>query len=198
MASHHAIAATSNAIRRVLENAAASSEWSSAGFELYQADNLQKPVDASKPKVSVYLYRVLLSTVRRDRGPRIDPDGRRYRPSIPLDLHYLVTAWSPDPSTAHQLLGWTIRVLEDTPVLPTALLNTYQAGLEVFSLGETVELVWEPMSVTDLYDIWQVSSQNQAPSAAYIARSVALDSDVVLADEDLVLVRRLDYAKGQA
>jgi hypothetical protein len=52
--------------------------------------------------------------------------------------------------------------------------------------------------VTDLYDIWQVSSQNQAPSAAYIARSVALDSDVVLADEDLVLVRRLDYAKGQA
>jgi hypothetical protein len=198
MASHHAIAATSNAIRRVLENAAASSEWSSAGFELYQADNLQKPVDASKPKVSVYLYRVLLSTVRRDRGPRTGLDGRRYRPSIPLDLHYLVTAWSSDAKTAHQLLGWAIRVLEDTPVLPTALLNTYQAGLEVFAPGETVELVWEPMPVTDLYDIWQVSSQNQAPSAAYIARSVALDSDVVVGDGDPVLVRQFDYAKGPA
>ena len=65
-------------------------------FELYQADDLQKPIDTSKPKVSIYLYRVLLSTARRDRGPRLGPDGRRYRPSIPLDLHYLVTAWAAD------------------------------------------------------------------------------------------------------
>jgi Pvc16 N-terminal domain len=198
MARYHGIAATSNAIRLLLENAAATSEWSGGSFELYQAEQLQKPLDGTKPKLSVYLYRILLSTVRRDRGFRIGPDGRRYRPSIPLDLHYLVTAWSSDAKTAHQLLGWAIRVLDDTPVLPVGLLNAYQAGLEVFAPDETVELVWEPLSLTDLYDIWQVSQQNQAPSASYIARMVQLDSDVPVDEGELVHVREFDYAKGPA
>jgi len=198
MARYHAIAATSNAVRLLLENAAATSEWSGGSFELYQAGELQKPLEGTKPKVSVYLYRVLLSTVRRDRGHRVGPDGLRYRPSIPLDLHYLVTAWSSDAKTAHQLLGWSIRVLEDTPVIPVGLLNAYQAGLEVFGPDETVELVWEPLSLTDLYDIWQVSSQNQAPSASYIARMVQIDSEVALDEGGLVHVRQFDYAKGPA
>ena len=67
MARYHGIAATSNAIRLLLENAAATSEWSGGSVELYQADQLQKPLDGTKPKISVYLYRVLLSTVTRRR-----------------------------------------------------------------------------------------------------------------------------------
>ena len=141
---------------------------------------MQAPIESNKAKLSVYLHRVLLSTARHDRGPRVARDGRHYRPSIPLDLHYLVTAWSSDARTAHQLLGWAIRVLHDTPVLPTGLLNTYQAELEVFGPEETVELAWEPMSVTDVSDIWQVSAMHQAPSATYVARSVVLDSEVAL------------------
>jgi Pvc16 N-terminal domain len=194
MARYHGIAATSNAIRLLLENAGATSELSGGSVDLYQAEQLQKPLDGTKPKLSVYLYRVVLSTVRRDRGFRIGPDGQRYRPSIPLDLHYLVTAWSSDAKRAHQLLGWAIRVLDDTPVLPVGLLNSYQAGLDVFAPDETVELVWEPLSLTDLYDIWQVSQQAQAPSASYVARMVMLDSDVEIDDGELVRVREFDYA----
>src|SRR5262245_16354268 len=196
MARYHAIAAASNAILKLLENAAATSEWSGAGFDLYQADDLQKPLDNAKPKVSVYLYRVLLSSVRRDRGPRLGPDGLHYRPSIPVDLHYLVTAWSSDAKTAHELLGWAIRVLDDTPVIPTGLLNSYRSGLQVFESDETVELVFEPLSLTDLYDIWQVAQQHQAPSASYIARMVRLDSEVALEDGALVQSRQFAYAKG--
>ena len=103
-----------------------------------------------------------------------------------------------DARTAHQFLGWAIRVLHDTPVIPTGLLNTYQAGMKVFDPDETVELVWEPLSVTDLSDIWQVSALNHAPSATYIARSVMLDSDVPLDDGALVSVRQFDYAEGPA
>lgn len=197
MARYHAIAATSNAIRLLLENASATSEWAGHGFPIVQAEDLQKPLEgATKPKVSVYLYRVLLSTVRRDRGPRLGPDGLHYRPSIPLDLHYLVTAWASEAKTAHQLLGWAIRVLDDTPVIPTGLLNAYQSGLTVFEPDETVELVWSPLSVSDLNDIWQVSAQNQAPSASYVARMVALDSEVALDEGAAVRVRQFDYAKG--
>jgi hypothetical protein len=199
MARYHAIAATSNAIRLLLENASATSEWAGHGFPLVQAEDLQKPLEgATKPKLSIFLYRVLLSTARRDRGPRLGPDGLHYRPSIPLDLHYLVTAWASEAKTAHQLLGWAIRVLDDTPVIPTGLLNAYQVGLTVFGPDETVELVWNPLSLTDLSDLWQVASQNQAPSACYVARSVALDSDVALDEGAPVSVRQFDYAKGPA
>jgi hypothetical protein len=198
MARFHAIAATSSAIRLLLENAAGRSGVANVAVELYQADDLQKPVDTARPKIGIYLYRVLLSAARRDRGLRVGPDGVTYPPSIPLDLHYLVTAWSSDSRTAHQMLGWAIRVIEDTPILPVSLLNTYQAGVTVFEPDETVELVWAPLTLTDLYDIWQVSAQNQAPSASYVARMVRLDSDSELIQGALVEERRFDYAKGPA
>jgi hypothetical protein len=196
MARFHAIGATSSAIRLLLENAAGRTGLPNVTVELYQADDLQKPVDPAKAKVGIYLYRILLSTARRDRGMRIGPDGQTYPPSIPLDLHYLVTAWSADARAAHQLLGWAIRVLEDTPILPVSLLNTYQSGITVFEPDETVELVWAPLSLTDLYDIWQVSAQHQAPSASYVARDVKLDSDNGIPPGAEVDERRFDYAKA--
>ena len=198
MASYHAIAATSTASRALLENAAPESEWSSAAFELYQADDLQSPFDGGQPRVSLFLYRVLLSSVRRDRGPRVRSDGVRCRASIPLDLHYLVTAWASEARTAQQLLGWTVRVLDDTPVIPSGLLNAYQAGLEVFAPDETVELVWNALSISDLNDVWAVAQMNQSPSATYVARGVALDSSVALDSGEPVVVRRFDYARGPA
>ena len=199
MARHHGIAAASNDIKLLLENAAATDpDWAGTSVDLYQADDLQKPMEGTKPTISVYLYRVVLSSVRRDRGVRRAPDGRVFRPSIPLDLHYLVTAWSSDATTAQELLGWAIRTLEDTPIVPVGLLNAYRSGLTVFDVGETLELVWEPLSLTDLYDIWQVSQQHQAPSASYVARMVQLDSEVPLDAGDLVHIREFDYAKGPA
>ena len=156
MATYPAIAATSNAVRLLLENAAATSEWSDTAFELFQADELQDPISASKSRVSIYLYRVVISTVRRDRGPRIAPDGRIFPPSLPVDLHYLVTSWSADAVTAHRLLGWTFVVLQETPIIPAALLNAYQDG--VFEEQETVEFCWNPLPPADLSDLWQVAS----------------------------------------
>ena len=192
MAGYQAIAATSNAVRLLLENAGAGSEWSAASFELFQADKLQSPVSGAKPRVSIYLYRVLLSTVRRDRGPRIGVDGRLYQPSLPVDLHYLVTAWSRDAATAHRLLGWTFTVLHETPIIPAAVLNAYQAG--VFEDNETVEFLWNPLAAADLSDLWQVASIQQAPSGTYVARALRLDSTVALDDAAPVQVRQFDYA----
>jgi hypothetical protein len=192
VATYQAIAATSTALRLMLKNAALDSEWSDAEIELFQADRLQNPVSATKARVSIYLYRVLLSTVRRDRGPRIGPDGRTYQPSLPVDLHYLITGWSQDAATAHRLLGWTFTVLQETPIIPTAVLNAYQAG--VFEDHETVEFVWHPLSQSDLSDLWQVASVQQAPSGTYIARAVRLDSTVPLDEGSPVQVRQFDYA----
>jgi hypothetical protein len=199
MASYSAIAATTHGILRLLENATASAEWTASGgppgvaFEPYGAAKLQKPPEGA-PKVSLYLYRVALSSVRRHIGARIDSNGKRYRPSIPLDLHYLLTAWATDPLLQQQLLGWCIAMLEETPVLPASLLNSYRAGQEIFHDGETVEIIWQPQVWADLSDIWEVAKSNQQPSASYIARMVQLDSSLPMEEYPLVQTREFDYA----
>ena len=192
MASHHAIAATSAAICRLLESAAATSDdWKTASFAVAQAPELKL---GEKARVTVHLHRVVLSTVRRDRGPRIDADGTTYRASVPLDLHYLVSAWSKDPRTAQELLGWAIRMLADTPSLPPGLLNTYQPKEPVFGDDEAVELVWDPLTVSDLNDVWQVAQARQVPSATYKARMVMVDDLVGIPSGPPVEVRELRYA----
>jgi hypothetical protein len=195
MASYAAIAATTRAIELLLGNALASSEFGpGVGVEAYQAYQLQKPIDeGSATRVSVFLYRVVLSSVRRHIGPRAAADGTVYRPSIPLDLHYVVTAWAPHAETQHQLLGWCIRTLEDTPIIPSALLN---AGVEVFAPDETVELTWQTLSLQDLSELWQVAPTNMQPSALYVARMVELDSNVPLDRGRLVQTREFDFAEA--
>jgi len=194
MATNNAIAATSAAIVGLLE-AEAQRDATLPRFtvSLYQAEQLQKPAEGVV--VSVYLYRVNVSLTRRDRGLRTTPDGT-FLASIPLDLHYLVTPWSSNADTAHRLMGWAVSVLNDTPVLPTTLLNDFPDTEDVFGQNEQVELVWEPLSLQDLYDVWQVATQRAAPSASYVAREVMIDSRVAVGDGALVGTREFRYAGG--
>ena len=93
--------------------------------------------------LSLYLHRIVVSTEHRNRRPRTGPDGIRPRPAVPLDLHYLLTAWAADAIKQQRLLGWAIRVLADTPTLPAALLNDAGPEHDVFMPEETVELLLE-------------------------------------------------------
>jgi hypothetical protein len=192
MASYPAIAATSEAILGLLEAAAADTEFSGRRFALYNATDLQTPM---KNGVSLWLYRVAVATTRRNLGPRTGDDGRRYRPSLPLDLHYLLTAWAQDPATQQRLLGWCIRTLEDQPVLPSGLLNHYGPEPDVFRPHESVELVAEALSPADVSDVWEVSPKHREPSMAYLARAVEIDSQVELAEFPAVQTREFAYAE---
>ena len=202
MAGYAAIAATTNAVVRLLETAATTADWRDGSspltvdFAPASVDVLQNPPQG--PKVTLYLYRVTLSSVRRHIGPRVAPDGTRYKPSIPLDLFYLLTAWASDPLLQQQLLGWCVSVLEETPVLPAALLNGYRGGEEIFHVDETVELVWQPLPLVDLSQIWEIAKTSQQPSASYIARMVQLDSTVPLDEYPLVQTREFDFAEAES
>lgn len=196
MATNRAIAATSAAISTLLTaESLRDPQLPRCTVSLYQAEQLQKPAEGVV--ISVYLYRVALSVVRRDRGLRVAADGT-YLASIPLDLHYLVTAWSASADTSQRLLGWAVSVLNDTPVIPASLLNTFPDSAPVFGDDEQVELVWEPLSLTDLYDVWQVAAQRAAPSASYVARSVLIDSTVRTDGGALVRERDIQYSGGPA
>jgi hypothetical protein len=134
-------------------------------------------------------------SANRNLPPRLGPDGRRYRPPIPLDLHFLVTAWAETAIRQQRLLGFAIRTLEDTPILPAGVLNQHSPEPNVFRPEETVELVFEGVTIQDFGYIWNVAQTKEQPSATYVARMVEIESRVSVDDVGLVQTRALEYAQ---
>lgn len=192
MASYRAIAATSLAIIGLLKDACPKSEFEQAGFELYQASNYEDPMSEG---VSLMLYRVTVNSTLRNLPPRGAPDGTRYRPSLPLDLHYLLTAWALGPEKQQRILGWAMRILEDSPTIPPGVLNKYIDMPDTFRPDEAVDLVCDPLSVQDLTSVWDKLKPKCQTSVTYVARMIAIDSDVEMTDGKLVQTRTYDAGR---
>src|SRR5438046_520038 len=171
MATFQAIAVTGNTIRNLLAEASPRNVFPGAQFQLCQTANLVSP-SFTDLGVSIYLYRVAYNATRRNLPPRRRLNGDRLKPSVPLDLHFLVTAWAKMPEQQWALLAWAIRTIEDTPVLPAGLLNQ-NAGSDpdgkprnVFGEDESVELVGENLPLQDIVNIWQIARHSQQPSVS--------------------------------
>jgi hypothetical protein len=195
MATPDAIAATSDAIRQLLDRAAKdTTAFKDTQVTLYQSDELQTELTQdTKPTLSVFLHRVAVSPARRNVPLRIGPRGERFRPPIPLDLFYLVTAWAGNPLVQQRLLAWAVRIIEDTSTLPSALLND-NGWAGTFAADETVELAWAPLNLQEEFDIWQISRSNQQPSASYVARTVAIESERTIDGPPRAQTMELRYA----
>ena len=189
MASHVAIASACEAIVRLLRSNFDSADFNNAplDFQVYVADNFQQPMDQG---VSVLLYRVYHNTSQRTPPGRV-VNGHRQRTKLPVDLHFLLTAWAKTASRQHEIAGWMMRVLEDNPTLPASLLNAYQPG--VFQDDEGVEIVLTELSTEDLFRIWETMIQHVYQlSVPYVARMVEIESRQVEAAYGLARERVLD------
>jgi hypothetical protein len=144
---------------------------------------------------TVCLYRVTLNGTLRNLPPRTSPDGTRYRPSLPVDLQYLITPWAGNVEKQQRLLGWGMRHLEDNPILPAGLLNRYLKEPDVFRPEETVELVCESLSLADFTNIWDKVKPRLQTSALYVARMVLIDSDINLSEGRPVQTRVFEMSK---
>jgi len=195
MALTAAIATLSNAVVGLLEDARPNTAtFRDVRCRLYAPAELQNPREALGEVISACVYRVAFNTSRRNQPPRTDPlTGQRYRPSVPVDVYLLVTAWAKDPEKQLQILGWAIRSLENSPSLPAGFLNRFAgSGPAVFNPDEAVDLVAESVTQQDLYTIWQVAPTRQQPSVVYVARMLLLDSDVELGSSGVVQTRVFD------
>ena len=192
MATANAIAATGQAILALIAGGVPRDEFSSASFELYQAKDFQSPMVEG---ISLYLYRVTPAGEIRNFPPRIAPDGRKYKQVLPINLHYILSAWAREAAKQQRLLGWAMRILEDTPVLPSGLLN--QAGPEnvTFRPNETVDLIMETISIYDMGAIWDVSKPNVQPSIGYVARMIGLESQLEITEAGPVQTRAFQGGK---
>ncbi|HET6972554.1 MAG TPA: DUF4255 domain-containing protein [Pyrinomonadaceae bacterium] len=192
MGTFQAIAATGQAMLGLLSDAVPRDQFPNAQFELYQMSNFQQPMEEG---ISLFLYRIAANTSRRNLPPTTGPDGRRFRPPIPVDLYYIATAWAPTAVRQQRLLGWTIRMFEDVPILPTGLLNNYGPEPEIFKNGETVEVVLDSLTLQDLNNFWGVSKSSLQLSVGYVARMLHIQSSMPLTEYAEVQTREFGVGK---
>jgi hypothetical protein len=142
------------------------------------------------PRVNIYLYRVSPNAALRNRElPNRTGDGLlRQRPVAALDLHYLFSFFGSEAELVPQrLLGSTVRVLHDFPVITREMLDdvrvspTFPVFLAASDLDQQPELVkFTPaqLSLDDLSKVWSVFFQTPyALSVAYEATVVLIEGD---------------------
>jgi hypothetical protein len=170
LATYQAVSAVGQAIVSLLEGAIHPTEFADAKFALFRTEDFEQPIESG---VSIYLYRV--AAVRMSRAPSKGAVGsRRKPPSLPLSLHYLLTPWGTDAVSEHRLLAWAMRVLEDTTLLSSELLNRASAG--AFSQDEAVELILEDLALAEAIDLWQGVRHRYRLGVSYATRIIMIDS----------------------
>jgi hypothetical protein len=196
MANHRAIAATSTALAGLLRDRYPRDEFGQGlDVSLYQTRDFESPMQDG---FSIYLYRVAINGAVRNLTLRRSPDGRRFRPSLPLDLHYMITPWAQDVERQHRMLGWVMRLMEDTSVLSAGHLNHYMPETDTFAPHEGIELICDPLSLNDYLTLWDRLRPRLPASATYTLRMVLIDSDLHIEDAAAVQTRRFDLQGADA
>ena len=191
MATPSAISATTESVIRLLRSSYNPADFNNASldFQVYVANDFLTPMDEG---VSLLLYRIYHDGTNRNPPGRLQPDGQRGRNKLPLELHFMLTAWAKQASLQHEIAGWMMRTLEDNPVLYPSLLNSYKP--DVFFPEETVELSLAQLSVEDMFNIWDVIIHHVYQlSVPYVARVVELESTLAEAEGISIQERILDF-----
>jgi len=191
MATANAIAAISRTMLELVREHHPRPQLQSPSFAIYTPAQLERPMAEG---FSVCLYRLALNPLGRNLPPRRDADGRQWRPSLPLDLYYLLTPWAGDGERQQRLLGWAARFFEDMSVLPPALLNSYMPEPDTFRADEMAEIVLDSLSLNDYLTLWDKFAPHLQTSLTYVVRMVELDSTLALQPPALVQTR--DFSMG--
>ncbi|MEP3331194.1 DUF4255 domain-containing protein [Sedimentitalea sp.] len=181
MADTRAIWAVGEAIANLLRSAYDPAAFT-APLEFRTVTSRQITNDAPAAGVSLLLYRVTPSGIHRSPVGRTDAQGRRFRTQLPVDAHFLLTFWGTEPTLQHAITGWTMRTLEDSPLLGSGVLNAAVPGS--FRADEAVELALAELANEDLLRIWEVLGMNVYQlSVPYVARTIKLESVELLSDD---------------
>jgi hypothetical protein len=122
-----------------------------------------------RPAVSLYFYRVDFNKTMRAAWSAVGHhDGRSH---LPLDLHFLVTAWASNAHEELALLGRTMQIFESDPILSGPLL--FPAG--EWAPGDAVQIVMEEISTEAVMRTFDSLPVDYRLSVPYIARVIRID-----------------------
>ena len=186
MAQHQAIAAVAAAIRGLLRERYPRDAFDTLTVEMYQAKDIEKGLTVDG--FAILPWRVAINTQRRARAPRVDIFGRRFRPSLPLDLSFLIIPVASSTEKQLRMLGWVLRALEDAGSITAAQLNDYLTEDSIFTVDEDLDLVCDPLSVVDQLSMWDRIRRHPL-FVNYLVRMVLIDSNQALDDTGIVLER---------
>lgn len=129
------------------------------------------------PRVTLFLYRIDVDKAVRATWSAVGAGEGRGR--LPLNLHYLLTAWAGDALAEQRLLGRALQALESVPALTGPLLLA-PAGLPADEPGwETQEAVYlgiEDISTEALMRLFDTLPCDYQLSVPYCARVVRIDA----------------------
>ena len=142
-------------------------------------------------EVAVFPYRVDISRSQRSLPPQPRYDGIRERHLLPLEVHYLLVPRARSAQLQQVILGWMMRVMEDTAILPANILNAGREG--TFSNEEHIELIAESITTEEIMRIWDQLPSDFNISVPYCARLIQLESPLRDEEGPVVLRRDIEY-----
>lgn len=137
--------------------------------------SLESPADLesnNSVRLSMYLYRILENPYTKNSFPVEGTGGKLRKPPLTLDLFYLLTPLFGTPREQMIVLGKTMQVLYDRPILEGADFSGSLAAT-----GDGIRLVLNPVSLEELTRVWQALEISYRLSVCYLARVIFLDSE---------------------
>lgn len=121
------------------------------------------------PTVTVFLYRITVNPEMRNGPRRMLADGRVTGPLLPVDLHFMITAWARDTRGELAIAGRILQVLYDRAELGPADLQGAS-----WERDDTVQLVLETLPIEDHYRVWDTTDIPYRLSLTYMARVIGI------------------------
>jgi hypothetical protein len=142
---------------------------------LADAASLKSIVDnpqQGKTSLTLLLYRIDVNrALRATMGMLSDRQGET---ALPLDLFYLLTAWAPNPTEEHLIIGRAMQALEaGSPLSGPAVLTRIGGMTRDVALGD-LALVIDELSNEALMRIFDSLKVEYRLSIPYIARVVSI------------------------
>jgi len=129
------------------------------------------------PALSIYLYRVDFNKAMRAGWSAVGSvTGRSH---LPLDLHFLLTAWAQNAEHELRILGRAMQSLEEHPSLTGPLL----VEAAEWATGDSVQLVMEEITTEAVMRTYDSLPHDYKLSIPYVARVVRLDGVPTIAQE---------------
>lgn len=148
---------------------------------LVRTEDLDPPAPSiTRPGLSVLLHRVDFTKTMRPAWSAVAADSGGTH--LPLDLHYLLTAWGDNPEDEHRVIGRTLQVLEEAGGLSGPTLQP-GGGWEP---TESVQLYLEDLPTEDLMRTFDSLECEFRLSLPYLARVLVVSSEGAGADGDVL------------
>jgi hypothetical protein len=186
MSSSLAISAVTETLRKLLDDAinADPAVDPNSDEELAGTAVTVRPPDRARTNVNgrqlnLFLYQTDINAAWRNQEiPGNTRPGESPRPPLPLNLHYLLTAFCPDEEEliAHRLLGRAMSILHDTPVLDRQLIRDAMADNDLYEQFERIRISPQPLNLEELTRLWGMFQTQYRISATYLATVVLIES----------------------